>query len=110
MPFIAKLLVSNLIIITCVFLGKRFPSLAGLIAAMPLTTLIVLCWQATEKGSDSRSQAAFVGGVFWGVFPTLLFFAAVWLALRRGLPLSYSLAIGAGLWLAGALAHQSLLR
>jgi F0F1-type ATP synthase assembly protein I len=79
MPFIVKLLVSNLIIISCVLLGRRFPSLAGLIATMPITTLIVLLWLHSDNQGDSRLLTPFVGGVFWGIIPTLLFFAAAWL-------------------------------
>jgi uncharacterized membrane protein (GlpM family) len=110
MPFAVKLLVSNLIIISCVLLGRRFPSLAGLIATMPITTIIVLLWLNSDQRGESQQLTAFVGGVFWGIFPTLVFFAAVWLCLRRGLPLPFGLTIGAAGWLAGALAHQALLR
>jgi uncharacterized membrane protein (GlpM family) len=110
MTFVVKLLVSNLIIVTCVLLGKRFPALAGLIATMPITTLIVLLWLAAENPGDSRLLATFTGGVFWGIIPTLLFFAALWLCLRRGFPLAPSLAAGCAVWMAGALTHQLFLR
>ena len=42
MPFIVKLLITNLVIISCAQIGRRFPSLAGLVAAMPITTLAVM--------------------------------------------------------------------
>jgi uncharacterized membrane protein (GlpM family) len=110
MLFAAKLLASNLLIIVCVLLGRRFPSLAGLIATMPITTLIVLLWLHSDKQGDSRLLATFVGGVFWGIIPTLLFFAAAWFSLRRGLPLAPALAISFTTWLFGACVHQVLLR
>jgi hypothetical protein len=42
MSFFIKLLISNSVIIFCTQIGKRSPSLGGLIATMPLTGLIVL--------------------------------------------------------------------
>ena len=42
MEFAVKLLITNLVIAGCAVLGRRHPSLAGLIASMPLTTLAVL--------------------------------------------------------------------
>jgi len=110
MTFAVKLLVSNLIIVTCVLMGKRFPALAGLIATMPITTLIVILWLAGENPGDSRLLASFTGGVFWGIMPTLLFFAALWGCLRKGLPLAPSLAAGFAIWLVGAAVHQYLLK
>ena len=41
MPFAVKLILSNIVIVSCVIIGKKVPSLSGLIAAMPLITLIV---------------------------------------------------------------------
>ncbi len=52
--FLVKLALSNLIIIACVLIGKRFPSLGGLIATMPLTSLIVLLWLASDNPVDKR--------------------------------------------------------
>jgi hypothetical protein len=39
--FFVKLALSNLVIVSCVLIGRRFPALGGLIATMPLTSLIV---------------------------------------------------------------------
>ena len=110
MPFAVKLIAANIIIVTCSLVGKRFPSLGGLIATMPITTLIVLFWLRADRPGDSRLLADFTGGVFWGIIPTLLFFGAAWCCLRRGLPLSLALTVGSGVWLLGAVVHQGLLR
>jgi uncharacterized membrane protein (GlpM family) len=110
MLFALKLLASNLLIISCVLIGRRFPSLGGLIATMPITTLIVLLWLYSDNGSNSNSLVPFVSGVFWGIIPTLLFFGAAWIALRRGLPLPQTLAISSAVWLLAASVHQALLK
>lgn len=108
--FLVKLALANLIIITCVLIGKRFPLLGGLIATMPLTSLIVLVWLATDNPGDNTLIAAYTRGVLGGILPTILFFSAAYLCLRKGMGLPSALATGGGLWLGGALLHQWLLR
>jgi uncharacterized membrane protein (GlpM family) len=110
MQFALKLLLANIVIVSCLFLGRRFPALSGLIASMPLTTLVVLIWLHVDNPGDSRVVTSFVGGVFWGVIPTFLFFAAAWFCLRRGIPLFTTLAISFAVWLLGACVHQSMLK
>lgn len=108
--FLVKLALSNLIIIACVLIGKRFPTLGGLIVTMPLTSLIVLLWLASDNPGNKRLITGYTEGVLWGIGPTILFFAAVFFCLRKGLELSTALAAGGLLWLGGALLHQWGLR
>jgi len=108
--FLLKLAAANLIIIACVLLGRRIPSLGGLIATMPLISLIVLAWLATDRPGDGALITGYTRGVVWGLVPTMVFFAAVYLCLRRGMGLSVALGTGGALWLGGALVHQWLLR
>jgi uncharacterized membrane protein (GlpM family) len=108
--FLVKLALSNLIIIACVLIGKRFPALGGLVATMPLTSLIVLLWLASDNPEDKKLLVGYTEGVLWGIGPTVLFFAAAFFCLRRGMELPSALAVGGLLWLGGALLHQWVLR
>ena len=108
--FLLKLAVANLIIIACVLLGRRVPSLGGLIASMPLISLIVLAWLATDRPGDGVLISGYLKGVLWGLVPTCAFFAAAYLCLRKGMGLPAALGVGGVLWLGGALVHQWLLR
>jgi len=110
MPFTLKLLIANSLIVLCVCLGKKNPSLAGLIATMPLTSLIVLLWLSSEKPTDGKTLSGYVGGVFFGVIPTLLFFGAAWFCLKKGFHLPLTLAVSFAVWTAAAVAHQLLLK
>ena len=110
MQFALKLIVSNIIILLCVWIGKKQPSLGGLIATMPLTSLIVLLWLYSDNPADGRLLSSYVGGVFFGVIPTLLFFGAAWLCLKRGLQLPSTLAVSFAVWIAAAIMHQTLLK
>ncbi|GFE57314.1 DUF3147 family protein [Geobacter sp. AOG1] len=110
MPFLFKLIVTNAVIIGCAQLGKRLPSTSGLIATMPLTSLLVLLWLAADNPGDYRLLTAYTRGVLWGIIPTILFFMAVWLCFRRQTTLPLALSAGFGVWLTGALVHQWLVK
>ena len=110
MPFVAKLLLTNLIIIACARIGARSPSLGGLIATMPLTSLIVLIWLWVDNPGDYRLLSAYTRGVLWGIVPTVLFFTALYLSLRRELPFFLAVVAGFGVWLIGAFVHQWLVK
>jgi uncharacterized membrane protein (GlpM family) len=108
--FLIKLAVSNLIIVACVLIGRRSPTLGGLIATMPLTSLIVLIWLASDNPGDSRLLGEYTKGVLWGILPTIGFFVAAFLCLRKGIELPIVLAVACVVWLGGAMLHQYLLR
>jgi len=48
--------------------------------------------------------------VLWGILPTIGFFVAAFLCLRKGIGLPVVLAVAGAVWLGGALLHQFLLR
>jgi len=110
MHFAIKLLIANSIILICVWLGKKHPPLAGLIATMPITSLIVLLWLYSENPTDGESLSGYVGGVFFGVIPTLFFFGAAWFCLKKGCHLPATLAVSFAVWMATAALHQLLLK
>lgn len=110
MPFAVKLAVTVAVIIMSVQIGKRFPSLAGLIATMPLTGLLVLVWLSTEKPGDMKTMIDYTKGALFGVFPSVMFYLAAWLCFLKGMSLPGALGAGFGVWMLGALIHQVFLR
>ncbi len=110
MQFLVKLLVTNLIIIACTHIGRRYPTLGGLIATMPLTSLLVLIWLRLDNPGNFRLLTDYTRGVLWGIIPTILFFIAVHLCFRRQLPFPLALAGGFAVWICGATFHQWLVR
>lgn len=107
--FLTKLLISNLIIVTCVLVGRRWPGLGGLIATMPLTSLIVLLWLYSDDPGQTLRLNDYVQGVLWGIGPTIAFFAALLLCLKRGMTVPLALLVGALCWAIGAALHRLLL-
>lgn len=110
MPLFIKAAVSLAIIIVCSQIGKRYPTLGGLIATMPLTSLLVLLWLWSDQPGDYRLMTEYTKGVLWGIIPTILFFVVAHLLFRCHLPLSLVLGASFGVWLLGAAVHQYFLR
>ena len=110
MQFLVKLAVAVGIITLCSQIGGRFPRLAGLIATMPLTGLLVLIWLYSENPSEVDTLAQYARGALWGIGPSILFFLAVWLCLRYGVGMALALTLGSVGWLGGAVVHRLLVR
>ena len=109
MNFFIKLLISNAVIIFCSQVGRRLPTLAGLIATMPLTGLIVMLWLYTDNPGDYDLMVHYTKGALWGILPSVLFFLVTFFCFNKQFPLSIALPIGFGIWLTGAFIHQWLL-
>jgi uncharacterized membrane protein (GlpM family) len=107
---LVKLLISLAVITGCVAVGRRFPSVAGLIATAPITTLIVLFWFYSEGREDYARFAAFTQGVVWGILPSVLFFLTATWCFRREIPFLTTIAISFGVWLIGAVLHLLFIR
>jgi uncharacterized membrane protein (GlpM family) len=106
--FITKILISAIIIAFVSEISKRYTVLGGLIAAMPLTTLLSMIWLYYEK-KDLALLSDFTKSVFWGIFPSLLFFIpAIWL-FKKGCNFYLTLFISFLFYGVGAYFHQKLL-
>jgi uncharacterized membrane protein (GlpM family) len=110
MKFAVKLLISVCVISLCAGIGRKLPTLAGLIAVMPLTGLIVLVWLYLDNPGDFALMTAYTKGVLWGIVPTVLFFLVAFLCFHKHLPLGIVLCAGFAVWLVAAFVHQWLLK
>lgn len=110
MHFFIKTLISLAIIVACARIGRRFPTLGGLIATMPLTSLLVMLWLWSDVPGNYRLMTEYTRGVLWGIIPTVLFFVAAHFLFRRQIPMPAVLAASFGVWLAGAAVHQYFLK
>ncbi len=106
MHFLIKLAISICIISLCVLIGKKFPSLAGLIATMPLTGAIVLIWLSTDNPGNHELMMKYTKGALWGILPSILFFLVALLCFKKHLSLPVILSASFGVWLIGAALHQ----
>ena len=106
MMFWIKVAISAFIIVILSELAKRMPSLSGVIAAMPLTTLLVIIWLKVEK-SSSNIIISFSKGVIIGIIPTVIFFI-LFIILLKKIPFITSLLLSILAWLIVVLIFQKM--
>ncbi len=109
MRFLIKLLISVCVIVFCTQIGRKLPTLAGLIAVMPLTGLIVLVWLHLDNPDNFNLMTNYTTGALWGIIPSILFFLVAFVCFRKQLPIWIVLCAGFAVWLIAAFIHQWLL-
>lgn len=90
---ILKAALSGIIVMAVSEIARRSPTFGGLIASLPLVSLLGIIW-LWRDGVDSARIAAHAESTFWFVLPSLPMFLAVPYLLRHGIGLW--LALGAG--------------
>jgi hypothetical protein len=90
---LAKALVSGVLIALISEIGKRLPTVAALLAALPLVSVLgmILLWR---ERPDPANMATFSLATFWYVLPSLPMFLLISALLRHGA--SFWLALGLG--------------
>ena len=109
MRFVIKLLISVCVIAVCAQIGRKLPSLAGLIAVMPLTGVVVLVWLYLDNPGNFELMSAYTRGALWGILPSILFFVVAYLCFRKQLALWIVLCASFAVWLIAAVVHQWLI-
>lgn len=80
--FIIKTVISALIIAIVSTIARRYPNLGGLIASLPLTSLLAFIWLYQETQSiQSVSELSIA--IFWMILPTLPFFLILPFLLKK---------------------------
>jgi uncharacterized membrane protein (GlpM family) len=109
MRFLIKLLISLCVIAVCSQIGRKLPTLAGLIAVMPLTGFIVLVWLYVDNPGNFGLMSDYTRGALWGILPSILFFLVAFVCFRKHLALWIVLCASFGVWVIAAFIHQWLL-
>jgi len=94
---LAKIVVSAVIIGIVTEVAKRFPTFGGIIAALPLVSLLSLSWLYIQ-GEQTPNLSKFVFGVLWGLPATFLLLFIVALSLKASHSLILSIVLGIGGW------------
>ena len=105
-----KVVISIAVILVATGIAKKFPSVAGLIAVMPLTGALVLVWVYLENKGDTKVMQAFAKGALWGILPSILFFVVALLCFKKQISLPGVLGLSFGIWILAAVVHQWVLR
>ncbi len=74
--YIIKILVTTALVVAVSELSKRHSFAAGLLASLPLLSLLAMLWLYFDT-KDTGKVAALSTSIFWLVFPSLVFFLAL---------------------------------
>lgn len=91
--FVLKTAVSALLVALVSEIAKRNPGLGGLIASLPLVSLLGMMWLWRDTHDPIRT-AAHAEATFWFVIPSLPMFLLIPLMLRQGFSFWPSLITG----------------
>ena len=83
--FIVKTIFSALIISVIVYISRKSTIIGGLIASLPLTSILALVWMYHD-GSTVQSLIELSNVIFWMVIPSLIFFIAFPSLLKMNVP------------------------
>lgn len=103
-----KVLLTAVLVVAISEVAKRSTVFGGIIASLPLTSLLAFIWLYGETG-DTAKIASLSTSVFWYVLPSLVLFLALPLLLSRGLDFWLSLAIASALTFAAYLLMTAVL-
>lgn len=106
MQILIKAAISLFIVFFATGIGRKHPSLAGLIGVMPLIGLQVLFWMHVENHGDPVVMQRFSRGAFLGLIPTFLFFGVAYVCFKKAFPLPAVLFLSFSAWAAAAVLHQ----
>ena len=96
---VIKAALSGVIVAAISEVSRRYPGLGGLIASLPLVSILGMMWLWRDTG-DAERMAAHAEGTFWFVLPSLPMFLVIPALLRCGVAFWPSLAIGCALTIA----------
>ena len=88
-----KALISGIIVAAVSEIAKRYPGFGGLIASLPLVSVLGMLWLWNEK-PDASNMADHAQATFWFVLPSLPMFLAIPAMLRAGFNFYVALALG----------------
>ena len=88
-----KAALSGILVAIISEVAKRYPGFGGLIASLPLVSVLGMIWLWRDK-PDAANMASLAQATFWFVIPSLPMFLAIPAMLRNGF--GFWLSLGAG--------------
>ena len=90
---VLKAAISGCIVAAVSEIAKRYPGLGGLVASLPLVSVLGMVWLWRDTHDPVR-MADHVGATIWFVLPSLPMFLLIPALLRRGVPFWGALGLG----------------
>ncbi|MFC4410479.1 DUF3147 family protein [Chungangia koreensis] len=104
-----KVITSAIIIAAVTEVAKRFPTYGGIIAALPLVSLLSIIW-LNVQGESSTTISNFALGVLWGFPATAVMLVIVYFSVKNSLPLFLSIFFGILGWFLFLMAQEFIIK
>jgi F0F1-type ATP synthase assembly protein I len=98
MYVVVKVIVSAIVIGIVTEIARRFPLYGGIVAALPLVSLLSIMWLYFQ-GEQNTTLSKFALGVLWGFPATAVLLLIVYISLKHSIPLFLSIGFVIGGWL-----------
>lgn len=98
--FIIKAALSGILIAIISEVARRYPSFGGLIASLPLVSLVAIIWLWNDSGGDRALVSAHARATLWFVVPSLPMFLVLPLLLERNVNFWLALLIASAMTVA----------
>ncbi|MBL3645531.1 DUF3147 family protein [Bacillus sp. RHFB] len=109
MYVITKIIASAIVIGVVTEISRRFPSYGGIIAALPLVSLLSIIWLYVQ-GEQTATLSKFALGVLWGFPATAVLLVIVYISLQNSVQLFISIGLGVCGWLIFLLVQDLVLK
>ncbi len=83
--FLLKAAISGIVAALVSDVARRYPGWGGLVASLPLVSLLAMIWTWRDSGGDAAKVAALSASTFWFVIPSLPLFLIIPALIRHGL-------------------------
>lgn len=87
-----KAAISGVIVAAVSEIGRRYPTWGGLVASLPLTSLLAMIWLYRDSHEPAR-VAELSMSTFWFLLPSVPMFVTLPLLIRAGVPFWVSMAL-----------------
>lgn len=81
--FLTKVALTGLLAATIAEIARRYPGWGGLVASLPLTSLMAMIWLWRDTGSAAQI-AALSTSIFWFILPSLPLFLVIPAMIKAG--------------------------
>ncbi|WP_409295875.1 DUF3147 family protein [Peribacillus sp. SCS-26] len=106
---IIKILASAVIIGVITEIARRFPQQGGIIAALPIVSMLSIFWLFVQ-GEQKETLSRFALGVAWGIPATAVMLLIIGIALKHSIHLVISFGLGLIGWLLFLLAQDTVVK
>src|SRR6056297_265627 len=99
--YVIKIIISAILIVLISEISKRASFWGGLIASLPITSLLAIIWLFIDTG-DSDKVSNLSLNIFWFVLPSLLFFLTLpFFITKLGWNVYFSIVVSSGITMFG---------